>query len=237
MANYNSFINSIMSEPTPNSFAPNTFSTLLDLEMSKSWTNKASVMMDPAATANGKITLNHNYLDRDKLVEEGEKSLAPSSITTPPGYLVAHIVIRKGGEDFKDIPILFPGTFSNSISASYATESPVGGIQPIIAFNNTDAESFPFSFVALSDYLPSGYTSLKSYLEALKEMVKPGYQKTATSNLVKAPTVWLFFADYAIHCVCKSISITYDEIYNNNSFVKANISCEFTKIDNEVYKK
>lgn len=236
MARTNTFINPVNSVPVYNSFTTNTFDVLLNNELSVSWDNKASVVMDPYLNTGNMITVNHNYINRNHITDLTGTHYVTPSISTPPGYLVAHIIIEKGGSETKDIPILFPGTFSNSISASYATESPVGSVQPIIAFNATDAESFPFSFVALADYLPDGYTSLKSYLEALKEMVKPAYTKTATSNIVKAPTVWLFFADYSVHCVCKSISIAYDEIYKGNSFYKANVSCEFTKIDNTTHK-
>ena len=95
-----------------------------------------------------------------------------------------------------------------------------------MAYDYTDSESFPFSFVALADYLPSGYSSLNTYVEAIKEMVRPNY----SGNTVLSPHIVLYYADISVECVCTSINVQYADYYGNNSFVKADISCEFTKI-------
>ena len=213
------------SETIYNSFIPNTFNKLIYNNIDPSWRNTASVMMDPFLSNNGKVTVNQSFLHKGTF--ETKDNYSAPSINCPPNYLSAKIKILKGGDEYKTIPVIFPGSFSNSISASYAKESPVGSKLPIVAFEHTDAETFPFSFVALADYLPSGYGSLKSYLDDLKEMVKPNY----SGSTVKSPSVVLYFADYAVTCVCTSISISYDEIYNNNSLVKATVSCEFTKFE------
>lgn len=210
-----------------NSFIRNTF---VDNSIENpSWVNTNSVVMDPLYSVNGMNTVNKNYLPKDIFNITPTNYSSISSITTPPNYLPATLKIFKGGNEFKTIPILFAGSFSNTISATYTRETPVGSTQPIIAFEHTDAESFPFSFVALSDYLPGAYkgSGLNAYLEDIKEMVKPNY----SGQTVYSPTVLLSFAGYSVLCVCTSINISFDEIYNNNSFVKANITCEFTRIE------
>ena len=226
MARTNSFSLNNGSETIYNSFIPNSYDKLLKTNnLDVNWNNKASVMMDPWLSDNGKITVNRNFLHRGQF--ETKDNFSSPSITVPPDYLNAKLIIYKGGDKHLELPVLFPGSFSNSISATYAKESPVGSNKPIIAFEHTDAESFPFSFVALADYLPTGYNTLESYIEAIKEMVKPYYD----GQIVKSPSVQLVIANYAILCVCTSVNITYDELYNNQSFVKANISCEFTRLD------
>lgn len=209
--------------PTSNSFTSTSFDSFNTNSFSSTWDNTAHVIIDPNITDGYKITVNKNYLPSNHFESS---NISVSSIKTPPGYLTAHIAIYKGSTKTADIPVLFPGTLSNSISASFARSNPVGSNKPIIAYEHTDAESFPFNFVALADYLPVGYTSLNAYIEALKEMVRPSY----SGNTVLSPHVILYYADIVIECVCTNINVQYADYYGTNSFVKADISCEFTKI-------
>ena len=229
MPNINNISQDLINKMSDTKTIVNSFSNSFDSDFNTntfniSWDNTVQTITDPYLSNGGKVTVNKNYLPTTRFTNSRGKSL--SSITAPPDYLTAMITLFRGSNKIMEIPVLFNATISNSISASYVKESPVGSSSPIVAFNYTGEETFPFSFVALAEYLPSGFSSLKSYVEAIKEIVKPGY----SDNLVLAPYVILTFADISVKCICESVSVSYDQIYNTNSFAKADIQCSFTKI-------
>lgn len=174
------------------------------------------------------ITLNKAYLPIKKQheVDRGKLNSVNESIVAPPDYLPARITAVKGGIYSTPIPILFPSSFSRSISASFAKENPVGSDKPIMAYSYTDGEDIPLEFDALADYLPSPYTSLKQYVEAILDILRP----RKSNNVVFEPTVIVEFADMSFKGVCTSINVSYDNLYNYKSFVHARISCQFTKL-------
>ena len=182
------------------------------------------------------VTLNPQYLPtintnmRNTYADSKTGELIPyvSSITAPPDYLTARITPVKNGKGGTPIPILFPLSFSRSISASFAKENPVGSTTPIMAYSFTDAEEIPLEFDALADYLPTGYTSLKQYVDAVFNLLKPG----VANNVIYEPTVIVEFADMSFKGVCTSVSVSYDNLYNYKSFAHAKINCSFTKLSN-----
>lgn len=229
MPNMNSISQDLINQYTDSSKVVNSFSNSFDSDYNTntfniSWDNTAQTITDPYLNYGGKVTVNKNYLPIARISEELLN--LHSSITAPPDYLTARITLFRGSDKIREIPVLFNATISNSISASYVKESPIGSSEPIIAFTATGEETFPFSFVALSDYLPDGFSSLRAYVDAIKEMVKPSY----SDSIVKSPYILLTFADISVKCICESIDISFDPIYNKNSFVKADIRCSFTKI-------
>lgn len=229
MPNINNISQDLIDKMSDTNTIVNSFSNSFDSDFNTntfniSWDNTVQTVTDPYLSGGGKVTVNKNYLPTTRFTNSRGKNL--SSITSPPDYLTAMITLFRGSDKIRDIPILFNASISNSISASFVKESPIGSSSPIVAFNSTGEETFPFSFVALADYLPNGYSTLRSYIDTIKEIVKPGY----SDNLVKSPYVILTFADISVKCVCDSININYDPLYNTNSFVKADIQCSFTKI-------
>lgn len=149
-----------------------------------------------------------------------------NTILAPKDYLPATITsINPVGANLT-IPILFPASFSRSISANFAKENPVGSDRPIMAYSYTDAEEIPFEFDALADYLPEGFSSLKSYVDAIISILKP----RKSNNVIYEPTVRVTFADMSFEGVCTSVGISYDNVYGNKSFVHAKINCQFTRL-------
>ena len=146
-------------------------------------------------------------------------------INVPANYLPATITRTTNGL-YKEIPILFPKSFSRSIQASFAKESPVGSTVPITAYSYTGAESIPLEFDALSDYLPQGYNTLNEYVEDIISLLKPN----KNGSIIYEPTVTVSFADISFRGICESVSVTYDNVYDYKSFAHAVISCQFTKL-------
>ena len=229
MPSTNSINQSLIDQLNDSNKIVNSFSNSFDFDLNTntfniSWDNTAQTITDPYLNNGGKVTVNKNYLPTKRFTTSRGRNL--STISAPPEYLTGSITLFRGSDKIREIPILFSATISNNLSASYVKESPVGSSSPIVAFNSTGEETFPFSFVALADYLPSEFSSLREYIDAVKEIVKPGY----SDSLVKSPYVILTFADISVKCVCESVSISYDTLYNVNSFVKADIQCSFIKI-------
>lgn len=178
-------------------------------------------MSDPYLSA---ITLNNEFLPVNRITSTAGNSTL--NIKAPADYLPARITAIKGGVASRSIPILFPLSFSRSLSASYAKENPVGSTKPIMAYSYTDGEEIPIEFDALADYLPEGYTSLKDYIEEVLNILRP----RTSENVIHEPTVIVEFADMTFRGVCTNINITYDNVYNYRSFVHAKISCQFTRL-------
>lgn len=175
-----------------------------------------------------KITLNSAFLPavrRNNISGATQKKTA-TSIKLPPEYLPARITSVKGSIT-RTIPILFPASFSRSMSAHFAKENPVGSVIPIVAYSYTDAEEIPFEFDALSDYLPSDFHSLNEYVEAILDILRPSHN---ADGVIFEPTVIVEFADMYFKGICNSVSINYDNVYDYKSFVHARISCQFTKL-------
>lgn len=188
-------------------------------------------MQDPYLSS---ITLNTQYLpiERNNMKntyidpDTGKEVPYDISITAPPDYLPATITPVKNGIKGTPIPILFPLSFSRSISASFAKENPVGSTTPIMAYSYTDAEEIPIEFDALADYLPRGFTTLKQYVDAVIDLLMP----EKSNSVIYEPTVIVEFADMSFKGVCTSVNVSYDNVYNYKSFVHARLSCQFTKL-------
>ena len=128
--------------------------------------NTNQTVLDMQSSFLSKITLDDRYLPVKK-IEEGTRTigdrmqgLLSTNMRVPANYLPASITAYKGGAAARTIQVLFPASFSRSISSSFAKENPVGSTKPIMAFSYTDAEEIPFEFDALADYLPEPYTTL-----------------------------------------------------------------------------
>lgn len=174
------------------------------------------------------VTLNPKYLPIHRNWYTPNKSVRDSNIINHPAeYLPARITSMKGSQVYS-IPILFPSSFSRSITANFAKENPVGSDTPIMAYSYTDGEDIPFEFDALADYLPEEYVGvgLKGYVDAIINILKPG----KSGSVIFEPTVIVEFADITFKGVCTSVSVSYDNVYNYKSFVHAKISCQFTKL-------
>ena len=185
--------------------------------------NSNQSVMDPFLTNNYKVNLNEYYNPINKIKLDTTLN-ERFKINAPAGYLPSEISIYHGGKLSNKVPILFPESFSESLSASYASESPVGSDRPIIAFSNTNAKKVPFTFIALADYLPEGFTSLKQYLNTIQTMCRPKYE----GQTVLSPSVLLTFVNLKYEAVCDDIQIGYSTVYGNKQFVMATLSCTFT---------
>lgn len=240
--NYNTLVNDNSngySKPVSNSFV-NSFDFDYNTNtFNISWDNTAQTVTDPYLTDGGKVTLNKKFLPISKIDLKLNERFNKAPLTAPTGYLIAILSLFRGSNMIREIPVMFNISFSETISASYAKEHPVGSTEPIVAFNYTGEETFPFSFTALADYIPKGFSSLRDYVEAIKSIVKPTY----SDSIVLPPYLVLSFADISVKCICESIDISYDPIYyynyngnnagafdNKGTFAKADIRCQFTKI-------
>ena len=187
---------------------------------------KNATRVDPFLTDISKVTLNKNQLP---LASDTQTNRLAQSGTfsgkVPPGYISAKIELYYSGVLSKTIPILFPESASESLGANYLKENPIGSSNPIMAFGHSNNSTVSIAFVALSDYLPQGYTTFESYIDAIRSLTKPKYSE----DYVKGPEVKVYLASIYFEGVCDSISIDYQNIYGNQTFTVANISCQFTK--------
>mgnify|MGYP001851787487 CR=1 FL=1 len=187
------------------------------------WTNENQTISDPFLNQFGKVSMN-SYYNPIKTIRTNAVLNQHTFISTPPGYMPCKIDLYYEGAYYKTIPILFPESISENLSTNFAKESPVGSTYPIVAFSSSQPSTIPISFIALADYLPTGYPTLKSYINDIKLLCKPRY----AGDFVQSPSVKITYSDIVFYGVCDSIDIQYDSIYGNNSLVKANISCSFT---------
>lgn len=177
--------------------------------------NKLGIVnLDPYYTPIKKIRARSNLLNQHTF------------ISTPPGYMRCNIQVYYAGAIDHTIPLLFPESISESISANFVKESPVGSTIPIVAFSNTQPQEFSIQFLAAADYLPTGYKSLRAYIQDIKSMCKPKYHNQ--KNLVLAPSVLVTYSDLSFYGVCDSVSVDYEPVYGNNSMVVAKVNCTFT---------
>lgn len=186
------------------------------------FTRQNATLVDPFLTEISQVTLNKNYLP----IVTPPEDTAPKygSKLEHPSYLTSLITVFHAGQKTREIPILFASGVSESLSASFVKENPVGSTYPITAFANTQSHQISVDFIALSDYLPTGYSSLKEYIDALKTMVKPKND----GQYVKGPEISFTLADLKVYGICDSISISYDNLYGSNTFLKAEIQCQIT---------
>lgn len=180
---------------------------------------------DPFLLQLGTVTLNSDFYPYRHIADNVPKY--SKIISAPPNYLQCQIDLYYGGSLYVSIPVLFPSPPSESHGASYTKETPVGSTFPLIAFGSSEPSQVSFSFTALQEYLPSGYSSLETYLDTIKLMTKPRY----SGDLVLAPSVKLTFGSLVYTGVCDSISIDYANVYGNNAMVKADVACQFTLTD------
>lgn len=187
---------------------------------------KNATLVDPFLTDISKVTLNKNQLplasdtQTNRLAQTGT-----FSGKVPPEYITAKIELYYAGKLNKTIPILFPESASEALGTNYLKENPVGSASPLIAFGHSSNTTINISFVALADYLPQGYTTLESYLDAIRSLTKPQY----TEDFVKGPEVRVHLANLYFEGVCDSVNIEYQNVYGNGTYSIANISCQFTK--------
>lgn len=194
--------------------------------------NPNQTVYDPFSTDRSGVNLGDFYTPIRRI-----SSRVPSynnNLAAPDGYNICIITLyytKDPSSNRIEIPVLFPESFSESLSASYAKESPVGSSVPIVAFSHTNPQQLPLTFIASKDYLPSSYKDFNSYINDIKLMVKPK-KSTNSSNksVVVAPTITLRFLNLFYNVVCDSIDIAYSPIYEKDSFVHATITCQFTVV-------
>lgn len=191
--------------------------------------NTNYTLVDPFLHNLSQQTLNKNYIQQ---VNNFKNSLALKADgrhnafnSLPPNYITAEITVYHGGITSGKLYLLFPGEVSESSSANYVKESPVGSTYPIVAFGNTQPSQVNLSFIALADYLPQGETSLDSYIKSIRSMLQPSYPD---SSHVSAPTVYVHLGNVRFSGVCDSVNINYYNLFNRQTYVKADISCSFT---------
>ena len=197
---------------------------LINEHVNFSYTN--STLVDPFLSDVSIVTLNKNYLPIASRNSISLKNRSESTIIkVPANYITAKIDVYYAGSLYKSIPLLFPESASESLSANFVKENPVGSSVPIVAFANSGNSQISINFVALADYLPIGYESFEDYLNAIRSMTKP----QLSGNYVKGPEVFVSLANISFYGVCDSVSIEYKNMYKNNSYSMANISCQFTR--------
>lgn len=186
-------------------------------------------MVDKTLVDVTKNILNTYYVPTTKLIKELKNKVKSGGTFNhvPPQHIPAEIKVYHSGVETGKFYILFPESVSESLSAQFIKENPVGSTYPIVAFSNTSESSISLSFVALSDYLPEGFNKLEDYLKVIRSMVTPTYP-SKQANLVQGPSVYVRIGGISFYGVCDSISIDYDNLYGSSSFVKASISCQFT---------
>lgn len=181
-------------------------------------------LVDPFLSDVSKVTLNKNHLPINTL-QKNSAITGTTTITAPANYITAKIDVYYAGAFSYTIPLLFPESMSESLGANFVKENTVGSTYPIIAFSNSTSQQINLTFAIVADYLPAEYKTLESYIEAIRKMVKP---KTESNSYVKGPEVYVSLGNVVFHGVCDSVSVDYQNIYRNNSFVKAEVQCQFT---------
>ena len=183
--------------------------------------NPNQTYADTLLTSLGLVTLNSYYTPIRRIQENLKYK---RTINKSADYLPCKIDVYFGGQYYYTLPIVFPQSLAESISANFIKESPVGSTLPIVAFSNTEPQDFSMTFTATKDYLPAGYSSLRDYVQSVKAICKPRYN----GNIVLAPSVRITYSDIVFSGVCNSVSVEYEDVYDNKSMVVARFNCSFT---------
>ena len=181
-------------------------------------------MVDPFLHDMTTQTINTNYLP---IIQNNAASLSQltSKFTfTPPEYLTATVELYYGTAKEATIPLLFPNSLSESLSTNFVKEHPIGSTYPIVAFSNSGESNISLSFVALQDYLPTGYNTFEEYINAIRKLTRPKY----SGSYILSPDVYVKLANIEFYGVCDSVNIEYSNLYGNDTFVRADVTCQFT---------
>lgn len=189
-----------------------------------------NTVSDTSLVGLSQVTKNLQALPITKRVSD-TANIKYNRSTLPEKFMVCELAVSKGSSYIRTIEILFPKAFSRSITSTFSKQNPIGSSKAIMSYAFTDSETIPFSFDCLSEYLPEGYTSLTTYIDDIMDILKP----STTNNVVKQPRVKLTIADLQLDCVCTSVSVDYDMLFNgstneNSSFAHAVVTLQLTRI-------
>lgn len=113
--------------------------------------------------------------------------------------------IKKIGGRFDGISIGLastPESFVTQTEQNSSKESPVGSIQPVVAFSSTGARTLSFAFQVFGDYLPKlpkgtgiGNYNVVTYCKFLQQLAMP----TQNENIIIPPIVEFYYG--GIHMI------------------------------------
>ena len=130
------------------------------------------------------------------------------------------------------IPILWtPESLSETVSSSYDQQNIPGRSAPVISYSYTGARQVSISFTVTADYLPVGFKSVKSYVDAIKALEYPSY----SSNIVTAPNASLHLLNLEINGVCSTVSIEYKmDRFTQDRGMSASVSLTFIEVQETI---
>ena len=126
------------------------------------------------------------------------------------------------------IPILWsPDSASESINASFEQTNIPGRSGPIVTYSYTGARTVSVSFFVSNDYCPTGYSSITSYINAIKALEYPSYN----GNITVSPSCSLHIPGIDIDGVCTSVSVEYKtDRYTRDGKSSASVSLSFIEV-------
>lgn len=144
--------------------------------------------------------------------------------------------IRKIGGKFDGVTIGLASTpeqFTTQTEQNTSKESPVGSLQPVVAFSSTGARTMSFSFQVYGDYLPKlpngtgiAKYNVVSYCKLLQQFALP----TQNENVVIPPIVEFHYGGIHILGVFKC-DTTFGSTTTNKVIDRATVSIQITETE------
>jgi len=129
------------------------------------------------------------------------------------------------------IPIvLSPSNVSESISASYDSQTAPGRSAPTISYSNTGARTLSFGMRVSMDMLPKGYgKNIDLYINHLKSLLYPDY--SVSGGVIRPPHCKVVIGSISIDGVCNSFSASYSNVFaKRGQFLVADVDLSFTEV-------
>lgn len=151
-------------------------------------------------------------------------------IRTSPTKYKGYINSVHSGKSILVYLASMPESVEEAFTVNIYSESPIGSAQPVQGFSSIAARTISVSFEVDQSYLPSPYTTVHSYVYALKNMIYPSYG----NGVVHSPEFNFRLVNIAVRGIVTSMNVTWGSTVRNGSIDTAKISLSITETQNIV---
>lgn len=128
-----------------------------------------------------------------------------------------------------------PSDIQNNLQVENANAAAIGRSQGFNFFSNVGSRLVSFTFDVYADYLPSPFTDVTQYCEALLQMNYPVYND-GSFGLINSPCVKFVYG--GIHCIgIPNITCTFGNTIKKGLVDKATVSVSITETESTVSGK
>ena len=154
--------------------------------------------------------------------------LPKESVSWFSSYILVYNVANMN--TFKIPIVLSPSNVSESISATYDSQTAPGRSAPVISYSSTGARTLSFSMRVSMDMLPKGYgKNIDLYINSLKSLLYPDY--SVSGGVIRPPHCKVVIGSISIDGVCTSFSATYNNVFaKRGQFMVADVDLGFTEV-------